>query len=376
MPGSPIELDDAAVPVAQRAERPRGTRHLALAADEREVRARAVSTRRARRRPSNASTGWRLPFTWNGSSSVGLERASATGRARLRSRGSGPARARAMRRAARFTVSPMTVYVRRYSGADVAGEDRGRGSRRCGAAAGVVRVGDAARGAQSIRSSSSPIGPRHAGDEDDLAAVVVDVGAEERDLVLVGDALRGADELVAARRPATSAPSLREQLVGAVEVQERDRRLAVLGLLVPPVAGGAGRRRDVPAEVERRRAAAGASRSPPRSAAATRRSRSPDPAPRRPAAGGSAAAVASLTTTWPASAAPSMSSACVTPGPVSSSSRCESPTRKQWNGPVCTPADMRSTTGPAEVVRAGRRRAAPCCIPSAAPRRARRDRRR
>ncbi len=69
---------------------------------------------------------------------------------------------------------------------------------------------------------------------------------------------------------------------------------------------------------------------------------------------------------WPATAAPSMSVSVLTSEPERSSSRCDSPTRKAWNEPVWTPADMRNTTRPA-LVSSRPTSARRFCIPSAEP---------
>ncbi len=51
----------------------------------------------------------------------------------------------------------------------------------------------------------------------------------------------------------------------------------------------------------------------------------------------------------PAVAVPSASTVAVTAGPVTTSSRCDPPTRKTLNDPVCTPMEIRRTTLPADV---------------------------
>ena len=104
---------------------------------------------------------------------------------------------------------------------------------------------------------------RDAGDEDDLAAVVVDVGAEERDLVLVGRALHVGDELVERFGDVGRAFAL-EELVGAVEVEERDGRLTVLRVLAAGQQVRADRGGDVAARCPRCGCSAG--RSGPRAA--------------------------------------------------------------------------------------------------------------
>ena len=133
-------------------------------------------------------------------------------------------------------------------GADLAGEDAAAADAHA-QRQGVVRVRDPARSAQDPLLVLA-LGLRRARDQDQLAAVAVDVGLEERDAVLAGDALRGADELVAAASASSSALSLREQVVHAAEVHEGNRRLPVLGLGVPALEVAPDRRRDAPAEVE------------------------------------------------------------------------------------------------------------------------------
>jgi hypothetical protein len=105
----------------------------------------------------------------------------------------------------------------------------------------AVSVGDAAHRAEHAFLVVAH-GAGHAGNEDDLPAVVVDVGPEERHAVLVGRDLRVGDEL-AQRVGDVLGPLTLEQLVGAVEVEERDRGLPVLRVLasgeqVGPDGGG------------------------------------------------------------------------------------------------------------------------------------------
>ena len=85
------------------------------------------------------------------------------------------------------------------------------------------------RAARSIRSSSWPALRGAPGGEHDLAAVAVDVGLEERDVVR-GAARPGRCARTSSSASASAAgPSPREQLVGAGELHERDGDRAVLG---------------------------------------------------------------------------------------------------------------------------------------------------
>ena len=127
-----------------------------------------------------ACTGCFLPFTMNGSSATVLnatDDASRTGPvARIC-----PGTAIDITRAARFTASPITVYVRRYAGP--------MSPAKTGPLFTPIRTGtvvsasmiDAER--EQHPALVVPEGVRRTGHEDDLPAVVVDVGAEERDTV-------------------------------------------------------------------------------------------------------------------------------------------------------------------------------------------------
>ena len=101
----------------------------------------------------DACTGAAFPFTKKGSSSVRAnvvrECDSTSGEATMV-----PGSARAIRRAARFTVSPMTVYVRRYWGPMSPANTLPRFTpMRTGNGSGVSMM---RRSASSMRSSSSP----------------------------------------------------------------------------------------------------------------------------------------------------------------------------------------------------------------------------
>src|SRR5213076_3287836 len=165
----------------------------------------------------------------------------------------------------------------------------------------------------SARRAKQPLlvlalGVRRARDEDDLAAVLVDVRFQERDAMLVCDALRARYQLLERRSDLVRAARF-EQLVDAAVVHERHRGLTMLRLHrsrleVPTHAlGHAGSQIEA---VEGREGLDASFASPS--------SRS-----------GSSSAVSSLIRISPASAAPSISTVRVTPGPVRSSSRCESP---------------------------------------------------
>ena len=71
---------------------------------------------------------------------------------------------------------------------------------------------------------------------------------------------------------------------------------------------------------------------------------SPFASPREEA--GSSAAAIGLITISPASAVPSIDTTSVAAGPVTMSSRCESPTRNRSNAPACMPTDIRRLTRP------------------------------
>ena len=123
------------------------------------------------------------PCTVNGSSAVVAnsvrERSSTSGLAY-----SSPGGAAAISRAARFTVSPMTVYVARYG-------DPTSPAKTCPR---LTPARTRQHGSASNDLTDRPqhpavvvvLGERNAGDEDHLAAVLVDVGGEERDARPVG----------------------------------------------------------------------------------------------------------------------------------------------------------------------------------------------
>ena len=126
-----------------------------------------------------------------------------------------------MRRAARFTTSPITVYVRRYAGPMSPANSGPRGSRRCGSAAARRRrrslrsassirsVSPSARGAPAVRISLPPSRRRP---------------GEEADLLLVGRRLRiGVSSTGGRRRPPPararrSSPSVPSKRMNAIEI--------------------------------------------------------------------------------------------------------------------------------------------------------------
>ncbi len=91
-----------------------------------------------------------------------------------------------------------------------------------------LRVGDLPQGEQHpLLVVAARVGrSRH---QDDLAAVAVHVGAQERDAVAVGGLLDGGDEPVERERREVSLV-VREHLVHPLEVDERDRDLPMLGV--------------------------------------------------------------------------------------------------------------------------------------------------
>ena len=87
------------------------------------------------------------------------------------------------------------------------------------------------RTARSIRCSSSPDVAGAPADEDDLAAVAVGVGGQERDLLALDGTLHDGDQGI---EPAGRhlRPLAADHLVGPVEVEEGHGDPTVLGLLV------------------------------------------------------------------------------------------------------------------------------------------------
>ena len=188
--------------------------------------------------------------------------------------------------------------------------------------------------------------PRHARHQDDLAAVVVDVGPEKRHIVLLGRDLHPPDDGVEALGQITR-PVFLEDGIRAVEVEERDGRGAVLRFATPleemlPDGGG-----DVAGEVDAIElggvmGSTGASPGGDR-----RRYESPLIGPRLRSVRDSAVAV--LMTISPAVAVPSAATVLVAAGPATISSRCDPPTMNMWKVPRWTPMEIRRTTRPADV---------------------------
>ena len=141
---------------------------------------------------------------------------------------------------------------------------------------------DAAQGAQHPLLVLAG-GARHARGEDDLAAVLVDVGTEERDAVLLGRD-RAASSTSSSSASASAAGRRLGERVDPVEVHERDRCDAVLRIVATgeqEARGAVGARR----EIEPRVGAMGctdARRASVRARAATTR---PDPSASPSAAG-------------------------------------------------------------------------------------------
>ncbi len=132
-------------------------------------------------------------------------------------------------------------------GADVAGEDRTAVHADAQSRGGVAVLDLAQRLEHALLVVAERT--RHARDEDDLAAVVVDIRPEERDVVRVGRALHVDDELFDRGRERAGALVL-EHRVGAVEVEERDRGVAVLRVLATGEEVGADRGGDEAGEVD------------------------------------------------------------------------------------------------------------------------------
>ncbi len=116
-----------------------------------------------------------------------------------------------------------------------------------------LEVGDATSRAQDPLLILA-FGLRRASDEDDLAAVAVDVTLEEGDPVLVRDLLGAADELVEDAFQPVGA-FLGKQIIDPAEVDERDGGLPVLrlGLAVRKLAADRGRDAAVQVEAGGRR---------------------------------------------------------------------------------------------------------------------------
>ena len=210
-----------------------------------------------------------------------------------------------------------------------------------------VGVDDRAAACSSMRPSSSPDGRRRARGEDDLAAVGVDVGAEERDACRSAARCTHDDELVQGRGGTPRRPRCSSMRRYAVEVDERDGDVPVLGFAPRPTRGVPERHRDRRRDAVEVRCGTSARRRRRRgrvAAARSGRSSRPGPSAAPRSAGRSAAAVVAADDDL----------ARARPSPPSPRSRLaagpgddELPVRRRrrgsrWNGPLCTPTDMRS----------------------------------
>ena len=142
-------------------------------------------------------------------------------------------------------------------------------------------------------------------------------------------------------RAASSGPCLGNEAIGPVVVDEGDRDPAVLRLGAGDEGGPQPERNALP-QVELAIDLLEGQEGAARAARVARRSRNPGPFAGPTRLGLSAAAVAALMTISPASAVPSISTTALAPGPVTTNSRWDSPTRKKLNRPLWTPTDMRS----------------------------------
>ena len=190
-------------------------------------------------------------------------------------------------------------------------------------------------------------GGRDAGGQDELAAVLVDVGGEEGDQLLVHRGLDDGDEAVECGGGRVR-PFLLHDPVDAREAHEADGGGPVLGLHRAVAEVGAQAHRDALGDGFGRDGAGGdgAGRGPPGLPPPQ-----PPPGPlwRSAAPGPSRARVAALTTISPGPAACSITVVVVAAGPAMTSSRCDRPARKSWTSPLWMPTDMRSGTVPTEV---------------------------
>ena len=141
--------------------------------------------------PTSTAARSLLPLTVNGSST---RVSTVPGTLEHRRAATAHRSAAAMSRAARFTVSPMTVYVA-GNRVPISPAKRGRGSHR-GARAACWSASRMARAARSMRPSSSSWATGTPATRMDLAAVGVDVGCEERDRPRHRPPLDARDDLV------------------------------------------------------------------------------------------------------------------------------------------------------------------------------------
>ena len=203
--------------------------------------------------------------------------------------------------------------------------------------------------------------PRRPREQDRLHAPVADVGLRERHVDALTGLLDRGDALVERGGERVGAARL-EQLVGLAELDERHRDVPVLGVgrAAPQLARV--RRRQQPGEIEpgrveeRRHRLGHLGRALERTIPSRASPRS---------SGGNCRAVAMLSAISPERAAASVETQALASAPATISSRWTPPTRKRWNEPLCTPIDIFSRTGPADVERL-RMPASACCMPNAA----------
>ena len=203
---------------------------------------------------------------------------------------------------------------------------------------------------------------RRARGQHQLAAVGVDVGLEEADLLLVDARAGRSPRARRARRRPRSGPSRAMQLVGAARsAGTRRSRCGARAAGRRPATCARTRSRQAPGDLVARPRRRRTSRGEAQRSTARRRgqqqARSLGGA--QAAARAAAIAVAGLSRMSPAPAAFSIATTAVAAGPARSSSRCDSPTRNRWNSPLCMPCDMRRVDVP-------RRRAQPADVPQRA----------
>ena len=175
-----------------------------------------------------ACTGCAFPFTRKGSSVVVsnvTEERSSTGRVAR----SSPGAARAITRAARFTVSPITVYVRRNSGPMSPANTSPRLTPTCRGSTGPASTTSRSADEHPLLVVLRRAG--HARGEDDLAAVAIDVAAEEGDPVAIRRAVHHRHEHRETVRHLVDALRF-DHRFDAGEPQERDGRTPVLGFVL------------------------------------------------------------------------------------------------------------------------------------------------
>ena len=191
-----------------------------------------------------------------------------------------------------------------------------------------------------------------AGHQDDLAAVVVDVGGQEGDAVVVAGRLRRRHQRT--QRVGHRLVGLRlDQLVDAVVVDEADRDPAVLGLAVAVQQRVAQRHRDAVHQIAAARHQLRLGLVARSSASLSRRSRRSS----KPVALGAGHelrghAARGLRADHDLAGVGGALHGHHRAGAGAGHDAArggESPTRKNWNSPECTPTDIRSRTLPAEV---------------------------